>query len=260
MNRKEQEMQFHNMREEDRSCMDEESFLKKYSNKKYYAIQRKSTEYIDGLIERSVKGKTVLDYCCGLGAMSLQMAQKGGIVYGIDISDESVKTAEAEAKKAGVADRTNFSVMDAEELQFPDNTFDVILCSGVLHHLDLDNAYPELARVLKPGGLIICGEALGYNPIISLYRKMTPHLRTAWEAEHILTLRDLRKAKKYFGTVKVDYFHLASIAAVPFRNTPIFKPILSTLEAVDDVLLKIPYVQLMAWQMIFTLSDPKVAK
>jgi len=258
MSRKQEEMQFHNMREEDRNSLDKEAFLKKYSNKKYYSIQRKSTEFIDRLIENNVKGKTVLDYCCGLGSMSVHMAQKGGFVYGIDISDESVKTAAEEARKAGLTDRMKFAVMDAEDLQFEDNKFDMILCSGVLHHLDLDNAYPELARVLKPDGLIICGEALGYNPIINLYRKMTPQLRTAWEAEHILTLRDLRKAKKFFGKVKVDFFHLASIAAVSFRNTPVFAPVLSVLEATDNLILKIPYVQLMAWQMIFVLSNPKV--
>ncbi len=88
--------------------------------------------------------------------------------------------------------------MDAEQLTFPDQTFDLIVCNGVLHHLDLRYAYPELARVLKPGGRILCLEALGYNPAIQLYRKLTPHLRTAWEAEHILTMRQVKEAGLFF--------------------------------------------------------------
>ena len=54
-------------------------------------------------------------------------------------------------------------------LPFADGEFDFVCCSGVLHHLDLQQAYPQLARVLKPNGRILCLEAIGHNPIIRLH-------------------------------------------------------------------------------------------
>lgn len=148
--------------------------------------------------------------------------------------------------------------MDAENLDFAADTFDVIVCNGVLHHLDIDAALPELARVLKPDGVIVAMEALGYNPLINLYRKMTPHLRTAWETDHILTLTELNKAKKYFRQVDVRYFYLATLAAIPFSGTPLFRPVMVIVEALDALLMRLPLIKLMAWQMVFTLKNPKV--
>jgi hypothetical protein len=127
-----------------------------------------------------------------------------------------------------------------------------------LHHLDLDKAYADLARVLKPAGKMICTEALGHNVLIQRYRRRTPHLRTEWEVEHILHKKDIELAKKYFNTVKIlGFFHLASIAAVPFRNSIAFSGILRSLETVDSLLLKIPGIRWQAWQVVFVLSNPK---
>lgn len=255
--RKQEEVNFHNQRETDRLSLSQSEFESKYANKKYYAVTRKSREYIQSWMSRNCSGKIALDYCCGLGQSSSELAKNGAIVYGIDISDESINTARTNAEKEGYGDRSHFFVMDAEKLTFEDNFFDIILCSGVLHHLDLNKAYPELGRVLKPNGKILCGEALGYNPVIKLYRKMTPHLRTAWEMEHILTLREVRKARAFFKKIDVKFFNLFTILAVPFRKSGFFKPLLAFLECLDAVFLKIPFLQLMSWQMIFELSGKK---
>ena len=121
------------------------------------------------------------------------------------------------------------------------------------------SAFPELRRILKPDGQIIAGEALGYNPIIAAYRQLTPHLRTDWEKDHILTNKELRVARESFKSINVKYFHLFSILAVPFRATPMFTKVLRVLNWVDSWVLRIPGVRLMAWQMIFVLSQPKKA-
>lgn len=258
LERKQKEQDFHNKREADRKVMSDEEYERKYSNKRFYKIAKSSNDYLYNLISELVPGKVALDYCCGLGFSSLELAKRGAKhVHGIDISNESVDTSRQRLIDAGFGDSSTFQTMDAEKMTFEDNTFDLILCSGVLHHLDLQFAYPELARVLKPDGKIIAIEALGYNPAINLYRKMTPSLRTEWETDHILTLAQVKEGLQFFNNYDVKYFHLASIAAIPFIKTPVFKPLLAFLEALDWVLLKIPFVQLMAWQMIFVLKDPK---
>jgi hypothetical protein len=89
---------------------------------------------------------------------------------------------------------------------------------------------------------------------------MTPHLRTKWEAEHILRKKDIEMAKSYFNRVEIlGVFHLATIAAVPFRNLPVFNPILTFLETVDNIFLKLPILKWQAWQVVFILSEPKKA-
>jgi ubiquinone/menaquinone biosynthesis C-methylase UbiE len=255
--RKREEARFHNQRESDRHRLTPDEFLRKYPNKSFYAIDRASKRYMYDWLARRCPDKRALDYCCGNGDIALQLARQGAEAHGIDISAEEIETAKKNALAAGFASRTHFSVMDAEAMAFPDDHFDVIVCSGVLHHLDVDKAFPELARVLKPTGEIICAEALGYNPVISWYRRRTPHLRTAWEADHILTMKEVRKGLKHFSHVHVQFFHLFTILAIPFRNSRIFNGLLSLLQAIDRVVLKIPGLRLMAWQMYMVYSDPR---
>lgn len=255
--RKRLEAEFHSNREKDRLNMSEEDFLDKYSNKRIYAIDRGSKQYMQDWLAENCPGKRVLDYCCGLGATAIRVAGLGAEAYGIDISDAEVETARKNAEEAGVSDRAHFSVMDAENMTFEDNSFDVIICSGVLHHLELNAAFPELARVLRPSGQIIAIEALGYNPVINLYRKMTPHLRTAWEMDHILTKAQVNQGLKYFADVDIRYFHLMTILAVPFQRYKFFSSLLTVCEKIDWLLLKIPGIRLMAWQMIFVYTNKK---
>lgn len=255
--RKIEEAKFHSDREKDRLQMAPEEFEKKYTNKTFYVICRKGTAHLEHWMKDNCPGKTALDYCCGLGISTRRLAKFGATAYGIDIAEEEVRTAVRDARAAGLEDQTHFEVMDAEAMTFPDDKFDLILCSGVLHHLDLELAYHELARVLKPGGKILCLEAQGHNPIIQLYRRMTPHLRTAWETDHILTTGQVKQAYRYFETIKVDYFYLFSIGAIPFRNTFLFSPVLRLTEWLDSLVLKLPLVRKMAWQMMFELSDPR---
>lgn len=141
---------------------------------------------------------------------------------------------------------------------FDDNCFDIITEYGALHHLNLGRAYSEMARVLTSSGKCICTEALGHNPIIHFYRKRTPHIRTEWEIEHILRKKDIEAAKTYFNQVNIlGFFHLASLAAVPFRNLTGFSVLLSLLETIDSLMLKLPFMKWQAWQIVFVLSKPK---
>ncbi|MBM4295752.1 MAG: class I SAM-dependent methyltransferase [Deltaproteobacteria bacterium] len=229
-----------------------------WANMKYYAIERKSREVVLEWFKTYCPGSQVLDYCCGNGDDSFFIAAHGAVkVVGIDISEVSVQNCNNKAAQEGLGN-LSFQVMDAENLSFADDTFDVVSEYGALHHLDLTKAYGEIARVLRPSGRALCVEALGHNHIIHLYRKLTPHLRTPWEVEHILRRKDVDLAREYFHQVNIlGFFHLATLAAVPFRKTPIFEKILGTLEAVDAMLLRLPFLQWQAWHIIFELAKPK---
>lgn len=254
--RKKEEIDFHNRLRSEELTKDPGLFKYYTSNYKFYAVDRANRKFCENWLWTKCAGKKVLDYCCGDGDYSMAAARSGASVTGIDISDVAVHKCQERARKEVLDSKTSFLVRDAESTGFEDQSFDLIICAGVLHHLDLERAYKELARLLKPEGEIICMEALGHNPVIQWYRRLTPHLRTAYETEHILKVSDVEKAEKYFRRVHVRFFHLATLLAVPFRNMPGFLGLLGFLEAIDSLLLRIPLVQKMAWMIIFTLEDP----
>lgn len=229
-----------------------------WANMKYYSIERKSREFVLRWFDQHCAGKVVLDYCCGNGDDSIYLASHGAKhVTGIDLSDVSVSNCRALAQKNGLSDKISFEVRDAEKTGFASNSFDIITEYGCLHHLDLDQAMPELARILKPEGKMICTETLGHNVFIHLYRKMTPELRTEWETEHIIKRHHFEKMRRHFGGIELHFYHVFTLFGVPFRRTTVFYPLLSLLEFFDGILLSLPFVQWQAWQVVFVLSEPR---
>jgi ubiquinone/menaquinone biosynthesis C-methylase UbiE len=99
-------------------------------------------------------GQRVLDVASGRGAVLFPAAGRAGAageVIGIDLAEEMARVANAEAERRGVAARVK--VMDAEALDFPDASFDCVLCGfGVMFFPDQARALAEMRRVLKPGG------------------------------------------------------------------------------------------------------------
>lgn len=229
-----------------------------WANMKYYSIERKSRDMVLDWFVKNTRDKIVLDYCCGNGADSIFIAKNGAKkVHGIDISPVSIENCKKNAESEGMLDHIEYQVMDAENTVYEDNMFDIVTEYGALHHLDLKKSYAEIARILKPNGKAICQEALKHNIFIHLYRKVTPQLRTEWEAEHILGHQEIESAKEYFENVEVKLFHLFSLGAVPLRTTILFKPVLFLLEKLDNFILSVPLVKWQAWQAVIILSDPK---
>ncbi len=230
---------------------------KKRANKRFYSTTEKSTNYVFDWIKQHVPGKVVLDYACGQGSLTREAARMGAALsIGLDVSKISVENAREDARREGVDDTAVFIQGDCEDTRLPDGCVDVILCSGMLHHLDVKQAFPEMARVLKPGGICLAVEALDYNPVVKLYRLITPELRTEWEKHHILSHKDLKVAKRDFAVKNVKYWHLFSIMATPLRRTPLFGAALAVGNALDAVVLKIPPLSYMGWQFTFELHKP----
>jgi ubiquinone/menaquinone biosynthesis C-methylase UbiE len=229
-----------------------------WRNMKYYAIERKSRNMVLDWFKENCQGKRVLDYCCGNGEDGVFIAQNGAQeVVGIDISEVSIEHCKKLAENQGVQSITSYCIRDAEATGFEDNSFDIITEYGALHHLDLEKAFAEMQRIIKPDGKIICNEALGHNLLIHLYRKVTPSLRTSWEVEHIMRKQDFRVAARYFEKIDIHFYHLFTLGAVPFRKTGFFPALLNFLEKMDHVILEMPFLKWQAWQAVFILSKPK---
>ena len=228
-------------------------------NAKWYSTTRLSLDYRDAWLAGKVPGKVFLDYACGNGLETIKAARLGAALsIGIDVSNVSVANAAETAARAGLSDQCVFLEGDCEATGLPDASVDVVLCSYMLHHLDLNYAYPELFRILKPGGCVLACEALNYNPFIKLYRAVTPQMRTEWEKHHILSLKDVRKAKTFFNVASIHYWHLSSVLGAFARGVPrVFGAVMPILNAADRILLSVPGLQRMAWQFSFELLKPQ---
>ena len=146
--------------------------------------------------------------------------------------------------------------MDAEAMTFEADKFDLVIGEAILHHLDLETSYREIARVLKPDGRAIFMEPLGHNPAINAFRNRTPHLRTP--DEHPLLRSDFKLADRYFHETEFRYHHFTSFAALPLIKTKLFRPVLALFDTVDAGLLKIcPPLGYLYWYAIMILKRPR---
>jgi ubiquinone/menaquinone biosynthesis C-methylase UbiE len=105
------------------------------------------------------RGETVLDVGCASGTLALVAQECVGLtgrVSGINLSREMIVQARRKAARAGLS--IDFQLGVIEQLAFPDQSFDVVLCTWMIHHVPDDlkrQGLLEIARVLKPGGRLL---------------------------------------------------------------------------------------------------------
>jgi SAM-dependent methyltransferase len=220
---------------------------------KYYgAIKDGAKQFTDRVQELSA-GADVLEFGCGNASQACALAATASSVYGIDISPVAIADAWERARAAGVAN-ARFKVMNAEALTFPDKSFDLVFGRGIIHHLDLERSFAEIARVLRPGGAALFWEPLGENVLFKLYRALTPNVRTV--DEHPLREADFTLAGRWFGSVRADCFGLSSLLTVPFRDTPFGDRLLAATSRIDRALFSLPKVKWQAWYALVDLREP----
>ncbi|ONI78067.1 hypothetical protein ALI144C_32325 [Actinosynnema sp. ALI-1.44] len=109
-------------------------------------------------------GQKVLDLGCGVGGPAMLAARRHQVsVTGINLSPQQVAAATDAAERAGVS-AVDFAVGDIVDMPFPDNSFDAAYAieSILFHVADKAAAFAEIARVLKPGGVLVVADyALG---------------------------------------------------------------------------------------------------
>lgn len=100
------------------------------------------------------KNLKILDVGCGAGFFSILLAKEGYQVTGIDLTPDMIKNARLLAEEEKVS--CEFQVMDAENPEFPDETFDVVISRNLTWTLPhVQHAYQEWIRVLKKGGILL---------------------------------------------------------------------------------------------------------
>lgn len=131
-----------------------------YSIQNREELMTEQDKWIDKILPRlpQKKNMRILDIGCGPGFFSIMMAQHGYQVTGIDYSEQMLMHARENAKDIipDIADSITFRQMDAQNLEFEDNSFDTILSRNLTWDLEHPvKAYQEWLRVLRPGGKIL---------------------------------------------------------------------------------------------------------
>jgi ubiquinone/menaquinone biosynthesis C-methylase UbiE len=146
-----------------------------------------------------IKGLRILELGCGAGEASVYFAKKGANAVATDLSGGMLRVVEQLAAKHGVTVETKKS--SADEIDFPDASFDVVYAANLLHHVDIEKCLIEVNRVLKPGGRFLSWDPLAHNPAINIYRRQAMEVRT--EDEHPIKWSQIKLFKKHFS--KVEY-------------------------------------------------------
>lgn len=117
---------------------------------------------LDALVAEAgdVAERAVLDVGTGAGAVALAFAARGARVTAFDLTPAMLETVVAEAARRGLpAPETRLG--DAAALPFPDACFDVVACRVCAHHFSrVQEAVSEMARVLRPGGLVVLEDSI----------------------------------------------------------------------------------------------------
>ena len=221
-----------------------------------------------------VRGLRILDYGCGAAEAGVYFAKLGATVVGVDVSAGMLAAAQRLAAHHGVSIETRR--VEGAAIPAERGEFDRIYGNGVLHHVDLGAAVPELARVMKPSGIGAFIEPLSYNPAIAVYRRLAEAVRTP--DERPLRFRDIARFAPYFAEVSHKEFWLTSLAifgkfflvdrAHPSRERYWKKVITDAaanawwfrgLPALDErILARLPVLSAMCWNTVIRVARPLV--
>jgi SAM-dependent methyltransferase len=179
-------------------------------------------------------GVRMLEIGAGSGQDSVVFARRGARVVVTDLSPEAVQLAKQRFRANGVTVEQT-AAMSAEAIAFPSESFDRVYGRGILHHINLEAAAPEIGRILGPEGRAVFVEPLSENPLLEVAREHLPYRhKTRPKGHQGLRYASLRAARRHFSKTSVREFYLTSMLNRVFG----FDVSLRRLERLDDWLLK----------------------
>jgi SAM-dependent methyltransferase len=160
------------------------------------------------------RGLKILEIGCGLGTDGAQYAEAGADYTGVDLTEAAVQLARKRFELFDLPGK--FQTADAENLDFDDESFDLVYSHGVLHHTpETGKAIQEIHRVLHPGGravvMLYHRGSYNYRVNISILRRAGAHLlklEPGIKLVHRITgepLDSLREHAKLLKTEKESY-------------------------------------------------------
>ncbi len=203
------------------------------------------------LTDHLLPGMKVLELGCGTGYFTREITRKNVDLTAIDISPDLLQ----EAKRNIVSNKIIFALENAYSMNFSNCSFDTVVGSSVLHHLDIRQALSEIYRVLRPCGTACFTEPNMLNPQIAIQKNIQWVKRISGDSpdETAFILWQLENKMKKTGFVNImikpfDFLH----PRIPEMIIPV----------VEDFCLKleeIPLFRQIAGSLYIKAEKPKDA-
>ena len=215
-----------------------------------HALRRRAERSVfPALLDRNIPADArVADIGCGTGQMALYLARADRVIIGADFVRASLRLAASAACRYGV-DGVRFVETDLQQPGLQQASFDIVYSSGVLHHtVDPETSFARLARLAKPGGIIVVGvynaiarlpmrlrrsaarvsgfRVVPFDPV--LRARTDPARRDAWlrdqyrhPEEHTHTIAEVRR---WFAANEVAYLRTYPSTVFGDDSTELFAP------------------------------------
>lgn len=172
-----------------------------------------------------LEGKSVLDFGCGEGVYTTELAWLGAGVTGVDLSPELIEVAQRRVELDGTAERVRLIAGDILEMDHLAGSFDVVLCNAVLHHVPLETVFDALLRLAKPGGAFVILEPVAFSKRLQAIRDRVPVEKDASPEERQLDETEIDYLTSRLRDVEMRFYHLttrlarlAPTAALEYRS------------------------------------------
>jgi len=175
-----------------------------------------------------VRSGRVLDIGCGFGEIDILLAENTDFhITGVDISKNALDIFSKKIQEKGLSERIKIEEGDVYNLKYPDNSFDVILSFGYVSAATYRGVQKEIARVLKPGGILVCDFI---NPL-SIYKIPSTIKRkmAGRETPYFISLSGIRrefdknnlifKKQRFFNTYPPLHWGVPVKKFLYFENT-----------------------------------------
>ena len=201
------------------------------------------------LTNHLIPGMKVLELGCGTGYFTREIIRKHVDLTAIDISPDLLQ----EAKKNINSNKVVFALENAYSMSYSNNTFDSVVGSSVLHHLDIRRALSEIYRVLKPGGTLYFTEPNMLNPQIAIQKNIPWVKKKSGDSpdETAFILWQLNKKMEKTGLINIksdpfDFLH----PQIPENIIPYVEDLCFRLE-------KIPLLRHIAGSLFVRAEKPR---
>ncbi len=188
------------------------------------------------------KRSLILEVGCGTGLFTQELAETNNTIIAIDISDALIK----KAKERVQAKNVELVVCNAYETNFDSNSYDFVVGSSALHHLEVDSALKEFSRILKPGGGIMFTEPNMMNPQIAMVKNIPALKRRAGDSPDETAFFRWGIARK----LRTHGFTDISIIPFDFMHPQIPESFLSIAGQLTSLIEKIPILKEIAGSLI----------
>jgi SAM-dependent methyltransferase len=191
-------------------------------------------------------GKRVLDYGCGTGEITAQLALLGAEVVGFDLSPDQIEIARERADLDGVASRVTVFAADGEELNLPEEHFDYVVVVALLHHTDFGPVMDRIIRCLRPGGEAFIAEPVAFSTTLGWLRDRAPVAKIVSPDERQLNADDVSRIRSYFAYTTIRYFNVLGrlqrlfLGEPPVRSGWLAWGATKSIHYIDRLLLSLP--------------------